>query len=129
MGLTDIFRRVGDIMRDRCLKRRYGHLEPKIYYDRWCRTYVAPVVIEEFGGISGDVGTVCHALTNWNLCYEFELDGKRTHEHNFDLVLRCAYNYAEVFSIPKECEREYSAQELDWIRRLVQRGKKDRAMM
>jgi hypothetical protein len=127
MGLTDIFRKVNDTTRDRYLKWKYGHLAPKIYYDRRCRAYVAPTVLGEFGAISGDVETVCHALTAWNLCYGFELDGKRTHEHSFACVLQCAYDHAEGFSVPKDCEQDYSAQELEWLDRLVQRGRKDRA--
>lgn len=111
----------------RYFKWKYGRLAPRIYYDRRYRAYVAPTVMDEFGGIGG-IETVCHALASWNLCYGFEIHGEHTHTHSFDEVLRSAYNQAESFSIPKEYEPEYSAQELEWISRLVRQGKRDRAL-
>lgn len=114
-------------LKSRYFRRKYSRLPPGIYYDRRYRAYVAPAVMDEFGGIGGDTETVCHALTAWNLCYGFEIHGGHTHTHSFDEVLRYAYNQAESFSIPKEYEPQYSAQELDWIGRLVRRGKRDRA--
>lgn len=107
---------------NRYFRRKYGGLPPEIYYDKRYQVYVAPAVIEEVGSIAW----VCQALTSTNLCFNFKVNGRDDHAHEFNSVLLCAYNHAETFSIPKECEREYSAQELAWIASVAERGKKDR---
>jgi len=110
-------------LRQRYLKRKYANLPPKLYYDRWYRTYISPAKLEE----DGEVEWVCGELADTNLIYEYCLDGKETHAHTFADVLRAAYDDSEGFSIPEEYEGQYSAQELEFLQKLAEQGVRDRS--
>lgn len=108
--------------RQRYLRRTYAGKPPKIYYDRRCQVYISPAKLSE----DGDILWVCSELAGTSLLYEYCLGEQETHTHGFDGVLRDAYDYAETFSIPERCREQYSAQELDLLDKLVQRGRRDR---
>lgn len=111
------------VRKSRYLRQEYGALPPGIYYDRRYRIHVAPAAIGE----PGSVEWVCQALTAKNLIFHFMVNGQREHAHTFDAVLLRAYNQAEAFSIPRDYEKEYSAQELAWAASVAERGRMDRA--
>lgn len=68
----------------------------------------------------------CSELAKTCVIYECCLGNEETHAHDFDDVLKDAYDYAEMFSIPEKCREQYSAQELEFLEKLIQRGLKDR---
>ncbi|MEG0352896.1 MAG: hypothetical protein RR586_06475 [Cellulosilyticaceae bacterium] len=49
--------------------------------------------------------------------------GKRLLDHFFAGVLLDAYNEVNVFEVPQKVEYQYSQQELEMIRKAVEKGK------
>lgn len=108
--------------RQRYLRKKYAGKPPKLYYDLRYRTYISPVKLEE----EGDISWVCSELAGTGLIYKYRLGKEETHTHGFEGVLQEAYNYAEIFSIPEEYRDQYSAQELRFLEKLIQRAHRDR---
>ena len=90
---------------DKYFMRKYADKPPLIYYDKKTDCYVHPK--------SG-------------LHYSYYLGENRDHAHTISEVFLLAYNKAENFSIHKENEVEYSRQELELIKSLINQGKIDR---
>lgn len=109
-------------IRQRYLKKKYANKPPKIYYDQRYRTYIAPTNLDE----DGEINWVCSELARTGLIYDYCLGDEETHAHVFDEVLEDAYNYAERFSIPEQYREQYSAQELKFLEKLIQRRLRDR---
>lgn len=108
--------------RQRYLRKKYAKKLPKLYYDRRYDTYISSAKPEEDGGILW----VCSELTGTGLIYKYRLGKEETHTHGFEGVLQEAYNHAEMFSIPEEYRDQYSAQELRFLEKLIQRAHRDR---
>lgn len=109
-------------LRQRYLRKKYGGRPPKLYYDPRYRTYISPVKLEE----DGDISWVCGELAGDCLIYKYRLGDVDTHGHEFEWVLRDAYDHAEEFSIPEEYRDQYSAQELNFLEKVAERGRRDR---
>ena len=86
---------------------RYG--KPKVYR----------LLLDE----TGSVEYVIAELTRTGLIYEYMLNGQWLHDHFFAGVLLNAYNEADVFELPQEVEHQYSQQELQMIRKAIEKGK------
>lgn len=108
-------------LRRRYLTKTYAK-RPTGYYDRRCSTYICPTMPEE----DDCVEWVCGKLAGTCLVYGYCLNGAETHDHTFDAVLRAAYDHAKTFSIPEKYLAQYSAQELEFLQKLVERGVRDR---
>ena len=108
--------------RQRYLRKKYEKKPPKLYYDRRYDTYISPAKLEE----DGEILWVCCELAETSLIYEYRLGERETHDHDFANILRDAYDHAEEFSIPEEYREQYSAQELAFLDKLVERGRRDR---
>ena len=101
---------------------KYKNMPPEIYYDIKYDVYVHPSITEEYGSCS----YVASELTRSGCIYHFCIGKIRTHSHGLDEVYLLAYNKAKIFSINEEDEKEYSEQELDLIKNLIDKGKLDR---
>jgi hypothetical protein len=95
-----------------------------IYYDRRYRVYVNPKLLNERHPWCE---YVCGETARSGLLYPYFLGTERDHAHTNEEVLLAAYNVSEIFSISREYESAYSSQELTFIHKLVEQGKKDRA--
>lgn len=95
---------------------------PKLYYGPRYRTYISPMKLEE----DGDISWVCSELAGTCLVYQYRLGEEETHTHGFEGVLREAYDHAEEFSIPEGYRAQYSAQELNFLEKVAERGRRDR---
>lgn len=107
---------------DAYFKSKYLNLPSKIYYDRKFKTYVNPKIIDERGFLE----YICSETVCDGVIYNYQIEGKDVHAHVISEVFIDAYNYAETFLIPKDCEYQYSIQELDFINKLVNQGNIDR---
>ena len=103
------------------LRKMCSGRKPEILYVRRYRTYTATVDPQIFGGIESVVGD----LVNWNLLYIYKLGNKYHHTHEFRFVLKEAYEHPYEFSIFPYDLREYSGQEIEFLKRAVARGKED----
>lgn len=117
-----LFSRARYWFRQRYLRKKYGEKPPKLYYDRRYDTYISPMKLKEDGSITW----VCGELAGDCLIYKYRLGDVDTHGHEFEGVLLDAYDHAEEFSIPEEYREQYSAQELEFLKKLVERGRGDR---
>ena len=108
--------------RQRYLRKKYGEKPPKLYYDRRYDTYISPMKLKEDGSITW----VCGELAGDCLIYKYRLGDVDTHEHEFEGVLRDAYDHGEEFSVPEEYRDQYSAQELNFLEKVAERGRRDR---
>lgn len=106
------------------IKLYYKDKLPEIIYDKSLHGYIHPYFYhrDEFF----DVELLAEYLCSEGLCYEFQISGEYSHRHEFHRVIEDAYNYGSQFSIPPECESDYSQQELDLLRKLAWRGEMDR---
>lgn len=117
-----LFSRARYWFRQRYLRKKYGEKPPKLYYDPRYRTYISPMKLEE----DGDISWVCSELAGTCLVYQYRLGEEETHTHGFESVLREAYDHAEEFSIPEGYRAQYSAQELNFLEKVAERGRRDR---
>lgn len=117
-----VLSRVRRWFRQRYLQKKYGGKLPKLYYDPRYRTYISPMKLEE----DGDISWVCSELAGTCLVYQYRLGEEETHTHGFEGVLREAYDHAEEFSIPEGYRAQYSAQELNFLEKVAERGRRDR---
>ena len=106
------------------IKQQYKDNQPEIIYDNTLHGYVHPYFYhrDEFF----DVEILAEYLCSEGLCYEFQIDGEYNHHHEFHRVIEDAYNYGSQFTIPPECESDYSRQELNLLRKLAWQGEMDR---
>jgi hypothetical protein len=95
---------------------------PEITYDKSLHGYIHPYLREE----EFDIELIAEELCNKCLCFEFKIGDGYSHHHEFRRVIEDAYNYGSQFSIPSECESDYSQQELDLLRKLAWQGEMDR---
>lgn len=102
--------------------KKYSNKVPKIYYDKKYSCYINPQKIDEYGSCE----YICSELVQSGVHYSYYLGECRSHAHTISEVFLLAYNKAEIFSIRKEDENEYSTQELEFIKKLINQGKKDR---
>lgn len=113
-------------LRDRHMQK-YAKQPPSIQYDKRYHTHVATVNPYE----DGDIGYVLGEIVLGGLVYHFVVAGMSPsepgHMHSFDAVLKIAYEEADTFQIPHDCLDEYSQQELEFLKAVVQRGKLDMA--
>lgn len=121
--LRRIYWKIRYFLEDKYFENKYSKLKPQIYYDRMHKIYVNPVVIKERSKL---LELVCEETARTGLLYCYNIGEKDLHDHSFAPVLQAAYNYAEQFFIPVEYEDEYSVQELNFIHKLVEQGKRDR---
>lgn len=105
-------------------KQEYKDKLPEITYDEPTHGYMHPYFFEhdEFF----DVELLAEKLCNEYLCYEFQIGGEYNHHHELHRVIEDAYNYGSQFTIPPECESDYSQQELTLLRKLAWQGEMDR---
>lgn len=108
--------------RQRYLRKKYAGKPPRLYYDLRYRTFISPAKLDE----DGDISWVCSELAGTCPIYDYRLGELETHEHTFEFVLRDAYDHAEEFSIPEEYRDQYSAQELNFLEKVAERGRRDR---
>lgn len=59
------------------------------------------------------------------LIYHFNIAGKRDHEHSFSAVLRAAYGSKGLFEISEADRQEYSEQELNLLKSLLEKMRED----
>lgn len=103
----------------RYFTKKYSELTPRIYYDKKYHCYINPEIIDE----QGDCAYICAETAKSGCLYLFVLNGEKKHAHTIDEVFLASYNYSEIFSIDKEDETQYSNQELELIKELVECGK------
>lgn len=104
------------------IKQRYKGNQPEIIYDNNLHGYVHPSFDEE----RFDIEELAEELCDKGLCYEFQIGGEYDHHHELHRVIEDAYNYGSQFTIPFECESDYSRQELNLLRKLAWQGDMDR---
>ena len=110
-------------IRKKYFKHNYEDKLPEIAYDNAFYVYVHPNV--EY--YCSDIGFVAEELCGKCLCYEFKIGSEYSHHHEISSVIKDAYNYGYQFSIPPECESDYSKQELELLRTLAIKGEQDRS--
>ena len=105
-------------------KQEYKDKLPEITYDKPTHGYMHPYFYhrDEFF----DVELLAEYLCSEGLCYEFQINSDYSHRHEFHRVIEDAYNYGDQFTIPPECESDYSRQELTLLRKLAWQGEMDR---
>ena len=59
------------------------------------------------------------------LIYHFNIAGKRDHEHSFSAVLWAAYGSKGLFEISEADRQEYSEQELNLLKSLLEKMRED----
>jgi hypothetical protein len=109
-------------LESRYFKRKYAKLPAAIYYDHKHHTYVNPKLLGEIGCCE----YVCGETAKSGCMYHYYLGETLNHEHSIGGVFLAAYNDSEKFSIAEEDEAEYSNQELAFIKKLVECGRRDR---
>lgn len=75
-------------------------------------------------GIFIDQENVRWTFSEWfraGLIYHFYINGQRDHEHNFEAVMVTAYEEADTFEIREEDKHEYSRQELEYLKTIVEK--------
>lgn len=107
---------------DKYFMKKYADKPPLIYYDKKTDCYIHPQKISEYGCCE----YICSELAKSGVHYSYYLGENRDHAHTISEVFLLAYNKAEFFSIHKENEVEYSRQELELIKNLINQGKIDR---
>ena len=112
-------------LKDAYLYGRYGRKPPRIYYDRLLKAYLYPGLLTSSG--TGSCEWICAELAGTCCVYPYCLGGTEGHSHEFSGVLLAAYEHGEIFWIPDQLKGCYSGQELDWLDRLAEQGKKDAA--
>ena len=109
-------------IRNTYLKHKYEDKLPEISYDNVFYVYTHPNVDYYCFYIE----SVAEELCDDCLCYEFKIGGEYKHHHELHNVIKDAYNYGSQFTIPFECESDYSEQELRLLRKLADKGEMDR---
>lgn len=117
-----LFWRFYNWSKKRYIEARYKDKLPEITYDKSLHGYIHPYLCEE----ELDIELIAEELCNKCLCFEFKIGDGYSHHHEFHRVIEDAYNYGSQFSIPSECESDYSRQELDLLRKLALQGEMDR---
>lgn len=115
--------RIKSWWQDKYLKCVYENECPEITYDDVLHAYVHPNV----DGFCSYIEDIAEELCGSCLCYEFQIGGEYSHHHEFQFVVEDAYNYGSQFSVPPECESDYSKQELELLRTLAIKGEQDRS--
>lgn len=105
-------------------KQEYKDKLPEITYDEPTHGYMHPYLYHRSEFF--DVELLAEYLCGEGLCYEFKINGDYSHRHEFHRVIEDAYNYGSQFTIPPECESDYSKQELVLLRKLAWQGEMDR---
>ena len=128
MNILDFWKDILFKMECFYFKRKYSNLPSKIYYDKKFKTYVNPKLLiqydYEWGW--GSIEYLSAELINFNVFYNYKIDGENRHGHDISEVFRDSYNESEKFFIPAKYENQYSQQELNEINKLIEQGKKDR---
>ena len=106
------------------LKKLYANKTPEIILDWPLRGYVHPSLLKY--GSYFDIEELAEDLCRKGLCFEFKIGDEWYHHHEFRGVIEDAYNYGVQFSIPDDCEDQYSKQELELLRALSAAGENDR---
>ena len=120
----NLFWRFYNWAKKKYIKQHYKGNQPKIIYDKSLHGYMHPYFFEydEFF----DAELLAEKLCNEYLCYEFQIGGEYDCRNEFHRVIEDAYNYGSQFTIPPECESDYSQQELNLLRKLAWQGEMDR---
>ena len=89
-------------------------------------TWIFPSKIPGKEEVFMDEGDIHWAFSEWfrtGLIYHYDVDGTRDHEHTFGGVMHMAYENPETFTIREEDKKEYSQQELEYLRVIVEKRK------
>ena len=119
-----LFLRFYNWVKKKYIKLYYKDKLPEITYDESLHGFMHPYFFDhdEFF----DVELLAEKLCNEYLCYEFQIGGEYDCRNEFHRVIEDAYNYGSQFTIPPECESDYSQQELALLRKLAWQGEIDR---
>ena len=92
-------------------------------------TWLFPSRVFNEDDIFIDEGDIHWAFSEWfrkGLTYHYYIDGERDHEHTFEAVMYTAYKNADTFEIKEDDIHEYSKQELEYLKTIVEKQKAEK---
>ena len=102
--------------------RKYQKYPPEVIWDRKYKCWIYTRSPFETAWDANSIETVFGEAFNVGLCYSFDTDGYWNHAHTFGDALRAAYNCDEEFKIADDYLPDYSQQEIDMLKAIVEKS-------